>query len=323
MPKFFYGTRSLSGFSRGTVLTIGAFDGVHLGHGGIVRSLQDKSVEHGLPAVAVTFYPDPAQYFRPQQAPPQIMSLREKTGALLGSGVDAVVCLPFNEETRCMTAADFVRRLLVEKLGAKYVIVGDDFRFGAGREGDFELLRQLGSELGFVAERAETHEYGGERVSSTRLRKLLQQGELEEAEHLLGRPFEICGRVVRGHQLGRDLGFPTANIPLRRQSVPLSGIFAVHVQSGDEWYEGAANLGCRPAVNSLDKPLLEVHLLDFDDDLYGQHLKVRFVKKLREEKDFGDLEALRVAIQGDVDQAKAWFLENPKLPELEVKIENR
>lgn len=307
MPKFFFGTQSLDSFSQGCVLTIGAFDGVHLGHRAITSRLQQKSTEFGVPAVAITFFPDPVQYFQPDQAPPQIMSLREKTLALLDAGVDAVVCLPFNASIRNMTAADFVQATLVEKLGAKYIIVGDDFRFGAGREGNFELLRTLGEKIGFVTERADTFEHEGQRVSSTRLRRLLSEGQLDRAEALSGKPYEACGRVVRGHQLGRDLGFPTANIPLKRQRVPISGVFAVKVKSGDRWFEGAANVGYRPAVNSLDRPLLEVHLLDFDGNLYGKHLRVKFEKKLRDEKDFEGIEALKLAIQEDVAQARAWF----------------
>ncbi len=315
MPKFFFGTRSLQDFPRGCVLTIGAFDGVHLGHQAIISRLREQSAALGLPAIAVTFYPDPIQYFKPDQAPSQIMNLREKTISLLDAGVDAVACLPFNSEVRNMAAADFVEGFLLERLGAKYIIVGDDFRFGAGREGDFKLLESAGQKHGFVTERAETLEYNGERVSSTRLRKLLQNGELAAAETLFGRSYELCGRVIRGRQLGRELGFPTANIPLKRKQVPISGVFAVRAKVGDGWIDSVANIGYRPTVNHLDIPLLEVHLLDYQSDLYGQHLRVRFGKKLRDEKSFDSVESLTLAIQEDISQARKWFQEQSLPPE--------
>jgi len=315
LPKFFFGTRSLNDFSGGCVLTIGAFDGVHLGHRAIISRLQEQRAKFELPAVAVTFYPDPMQYFKPDQALPQIMSLREKTLSLLDAGVDTVVCLPFNSTIRNMTAINFVEGLLLEKLKAKYIIVGDDFRFGAGREGDFSVLEASGEKYGFVTERAQTLEYDGERVSSTRIRKLLQNGEFRNAEALLGRPYDICGRVIRGRQLGRDLGFPTANISLKRKQSTISGVFAVNVKVGDRWLGGVANVGCRPTVNRLNAPLLEVHLLDFHGDLYGQHLRVRFSKKLRDEKTFDDIEGLKIAIQEDISAARKWFQDQPCSPE--------
>lgn len=323
LPKIYFGTRSLERFEDGSVLTIGAFDGVHRGHQLIISRLRAKASESRLPSVAVTFYPDPLQYFNPDQAPPQIMSWREKAHTLLEAGVDAVVCLQFNEAIRTMAARTFAQEVLFERLGAQFVIVGDDFRFGAGRKGDFRLLQEVGAELGFETEQTATFEHNHERISSTRVRKLLRSGELDEAAKLLGRPYDVCGRVIRGHQLGRDLGFPTANIPLRRQRVAVSGVYAVRIKVGDRWFKGAANIGYRPAVNSLKRPLLEVHLLDFNDDLYGQRVRVRFEKKLRDEQNFGGLEELKAAIKNDVKEAREWFLKTSEIAGAENETENR
>lgn len=307
LPKIYYGTRSLERFQQGSVLTIGAFDGVHRGHQLIIQRMRLKANELGLPSVAVTFYPDPAYFFNPEQAPAQIMSWREKTLALLGQGIDAVVCLQFNEVIRGMSAQGFVQEVLLKNLGCKFVIVGDDFRFGSGREGDIHLLSEMSETYGFEVEQTSTYLHEEERISSTRVRELLRRSMFDAAENLLGRPYEVCGRVVRGHQLGRELGFPTANIPLKRRRMALSGVYAVRMKIGTEWFHGAANVGCRPAVNSVERPLLEVHLLDFDEDLYGKPVKVRFEKKIREEQDFESIEALKAAIKSDVDDVKAWF----------------
>lgn len=307
MPQIYFGTSALAGFDNGSVLTIGAFDGVHRGHQAILARLAEKSTELKVPSVAVTFHPDPATFFQAEKAPPQIMSWREKTLALLNAGVDKVVCLQFNDAMRDMSAQAFGQNLVAEKLGAKFVIVGDDFRFGRNREGSIEDLRRLGSEFGFEVEQSTTFEHAGARISSTRIRDLLGAGNLAVAEELLGKPYEICGRVVRGEQMGRQLGFPTANVPLKRKRLAISGVFAVRALVDGTWYRGAANVGYRPALNTLKKPLLEVHLLDFDGDIYGKPVRVRFEKKVREETNFDDLAALKAAIARDIETVKAWF----------------
>lgn len=304
-------------FASGSVLTIGAFDGLHLGHQKIIERLQDKGQELGLPSAVMSFRPDPAEFFSAQSADSGItgrdlhgctmlMSWRERMLALASTGVDAVLCMPFDKVVSQMAAEDFVREL-VRQLGLRYLLVGDDFQFGSGRQGDFDLLVNMGRELGFQIEQSETYEQDGERISSSRVRQALAAGELKYAEELLGRPYEICGRVIKGKQLGSQLGFPTANIALRRRPA-MSGVYAVRVEFPDgSNYPGVANLGVRPAVNSLEHPLLEVHLLDWQRNLYGQHLRVRFLKRLRDEMKFDSLAALKDAIQKDVQNARNWF----------------
>ena len=304
-------------FASGSVLTIGAFDGLHLGHQRIIERLKLKSKELGLPSAIMSFRPDPAEYFLAQMAEaeqtglsqgcPMLMSWRERMLALGSTGVDAVLCMPFNKAVSQMTAENFVREL-VHQLGMRYLLVGDDFQFGRGRQGDFDLLVKLGEELGFQVEQSETHFHAGERISSTRVRQALATGELKDAEKLLGRPYEICGRVIQGKQLGIQLGFPTANIALRRRRPAMGGVYAVIAEFPDgSNHLGVANLGIRPAVNSLEHPLLEVHLLDWDGDLYGMHLQVKFLKRLRDEKKFDSLAALKDAINADVGNARSWF----------------
>ena len=304
-------------FASGSVLTIGAFDGLHLGHQRIIERLKLKAKELGLPSAVMSFRPDPAEYFLAQAAElgqtdlsrgcSMLMSWRERMLALASTGVDSVLCMPFNKAVSQMAAEDFVREL-VHQLGLRYLLVGDDFQFGNGRQGDFELLVKLGEELGFQVEQSETHFHAGERISSTRVRQALAAGELKDAEKLLGRPYEICGRVIKGKQLGIQLGFPTANIALRRRRPAMGGVYAVIAEFADgSNHQGVANLGIRPAVNSLEQPLLEVHLLDWDGDLYGQKLRVKFVKRLRDEKKFDSLAALKDAIKDDVGNARSWF----------------
>ena len=307
LSKIYFGLHALERLTPGSAVTIGAFDGVHLGHQSIISRLREGADELGVPAIAVTFFPDPAQYFFPDTAPAQVMSWREKALGLLEAGADAVVCLPFNAALRAMSANDFAKEILVARLGAKFILVGDDFRFGLNREGDYSRLQLLGVELGYEVERSPTVRCGGERISSTRLRAELAAGQFDEAEALLGRAYEMCGRVVKGHQLGRKLGFPTANVPLRRDTVPLSGVYTVTALISGQTYNGVANIGYRPAVNRLKKPLLEVHLLDFDNDIYGERIRVQFHHKLRAEKNFEGLEQLQAAIAEDVDVARRWF----------------
>jgi riboflavin kinase/FMN adenylyltransferase len=238
------------------------------------------------------------------------MRLREKVDALLAFGVDQVLCLQFNRELRNLTAAEFVQSVLVDGLGTKRLIVGDDFRFGCDRSGDFNMLSEMGETCDFSVQDTETLEVDGERVSSTLVRQILQLGDFGRASRLLGKPFTITGRVVYGQQLGRELGFPTANVQLNRYSAPLSGVYAVLVDIDGSLYQGAANVGVRPTVGDLLKPILEVHLLDFKGDLYGRRIKVEFVAKIRDEEKFTSLDRLVESIQRDVKQIRAWFAGN-------------
>jgi len=292
---------------HGCVATIGNFDGVHLGHQGVLGQLAEKSAELGLPTTLITFEPQPMEYFIPDKVPARLTRFREKMLALQRYSVDRVCCLSFNEKLASLSAKDFIQQVLVEKLGVKYLVVGDDFRFGMNRAGNFEMLVEAGKKHGFQVVSMHTFEIDMERVSSTRIRAALEKGDMASAEKLLGRRYRMSGRVAHGEKLGRELGFPTANIHLHRQASAIQGIFVVEVFGlDDEPLQGVASVGTRPTVNET-KALLEVFLLDFDQDIYGRHIQVSFLKKLRDEEKFDSLDELIEQIQRDVEQAQAYF----------------
>ena len=293
---------------RGCVVTIGAFDGVHLGHQAVIGHLLEKSAELAVPSAIIVFEPLPREYFSPIKAPARIMSFREKFLALRDLGVDRLLRVRFNENLRGMSAQQFVDDIFVAGLGVRYVALGDDFRFGNDREGDLEFIRQQGPRHGYEAGPTPTLLMDGERVSSTRIRSALENARFEEAASLLGRPYSISGKVVYGRQLGQTLGTPTANLALRRLRAPLSGVYAVEVSgAGLDRATGVANVGIRPTVDDSIKANLEVHLLDREIGLYGQHIDVIFRHKLREEKKFGSLDELKQNIARDIENARDWF----------------
>lgn len=305
------GLHNLLPLTRGCVATIGNFDGVHRGHQAILARLRERAIELGVPSCVVIFEPQPREFFAPQTAPARLTRLREKLELLAGQGVDFVLCLAFNRRLRELSADEFVRQVLVEGLRVKHLEIGDDFRFGAGRGGDFDFLVRAGEQYAFTVEAALTVELDGERVSSTRVRQALQAGELELAGRLLGRPYALGGCVLHGQKLARQLGTPTANVQLKRRKPPLCGVFLVSVLHQGWRYQGVANIGQRPTVAGDGSPHLEVHLLDFAGDLYGQRLTVEFHHKLRDEQRFASLEALKTAIDADVAAARAYWLGQP------------
>lgn len=308
--EFVRGLHNLRPRHRGCVATIGTFDGVHLGHRAILRQLTDAARQHQLPAVAIIFEPQPHEYFARERAPARLMRLREKIEALFAAGVDRILCLRFNADLQSLTAREFIDRILVQGLDIRHLVVGDDFRFGCDRAGDFELLTAVGREQGFTVTDTCTLEVAGSRVSSTRIREALEAGEFPLAEQLLGHPYRITGRVGYGKQLGRQLGVPTANVQLRRYRSPLRGVFAITVhRAGGRIHNGVANVGVRPTVNGVPRPILEVHLLDFSENLYGEHIAVEFHRKLREEQKFESVDKLREQLQVDIDNAKQFFEE--------------
>ena len=290
-------------FPQGSVVCIGAFDGLHLGHRALVRRAVGRAQALGVPAVALSFEPLPREFFSRDQPPPRLTLARGKVQGLRELGADGVGLLRFDAKLSAMTAEDFVRRLLVQRLAAREVWIGPEFRFGHKRGGDLPLLQAMGKELGFRAGEIEPVQALGERVSSTRIREALRAGDFLQAENLLGRPYAIGGRVVRGKQLGRTLGFPTAN--LRFPKTPaLSGIYATWVHGlGDKPMASVSSFGTRPTVQGVE-PLLEAHLFDFDGDLYGRHIEVEFVAKLRDELKFPDLPALTEQMHRDADNAR-------------------
>lgn len=308
------GLHNLRPHHRGCVATIGAFDGVHLGHQAVLRQLQQKGRELGLPTVVVLFEPLPREYFAPDQAPARLMNFREKFAALRNLGIDRVLRVRFTAEISQMGAGWFVRHVFAEGLGARFIAMGDDQHFGRNREGNFAVMQGLGDELGFAVEAATTVEIDGERVSSTRIRAALEQSDFALAERLLGKPFAMSGRVMQGKQLGRQLGVPTANLQLYRRRSPLAGVYNVEVHGIDidgvtdeQPLPGVANIGTRPTIGDLTRAILEVHLLEFAGDLYGRTIEVVFKAKVREERAFESLQALTEQIRRDIVAAREHF----------------
>ncbi|PLY15423.1 MAG: bifunctional riboflavin kinase/FAD synthetase [Sedimenticola sp.] len=304
------GLHNLRAEHRGCVATIGNFDGVHLGHRAVFRHLHDKAQELGLPTTVVTFEPQPQEFFVPDRAPARLTRMREKLQALKEAGIDRVVLLEFNAKLARMEAGAFVQELLVEGLDVRYLLVGDDFRFGRDRQGDIQLLRQVALAHSFGIENMNTFAVAEERVSSTRIREALACGDLALAQEYLGRPYRICGRVAHGDARGRTIGFPTANINLHRKVSPLKGVYAVRVYglSDEAWLPGVANIGNRPTIEGDSRYLLEVHLFDFNRSIYGEHLQVEFCKKIRDERRFESFDALRQQIEHDASAARDYFL---------------
>lgn len=274
----------------------------------MLQRVMAQAKKLGVPAGVLTFEPHPREFFTPDRAPKRIARLRDKLELLAAAGVDRVHVARFDAGLAAMPAPRFVEEFLLAGLGMCWLMVGRDFRFGARRGGDFALLEQLAAKLGFGVEAMPDVTDGGIRVSSSAVREALAAGDFPLAERLLGRPYTISGRVAHGAKLGRTLGFPTANIVLRR-APPVEGIFVVEAMdeaSGERW-QGAASVGRRPTVNEVSVPLLEVHLLDADVDVYGRHLRVKFLARLRGEEKFAGLDALRAAIARDVQRTKEWF----------------
>ncbi|MDN5850712.1 MAG: bifunctional riboflavin kinase/FAD synthetase [Nitrococcus sp.] len=286
--------------------TIGNFDGVHRGHWALLQRLRGAAAERGMPAVVVTFEPHPREYFAPDAAPTRITGLRDKLLALAQAGVDRVLCLGFGPRLAAMEAEDFVREILVTRLGVRLLMVGDDFRFGHGRRGDYQLLSRAAAQHGFALARMPTVMLDSARVSSTRVRQALDAGDLDLAAQLLGRAYRISGRVAHGDRLGRRLGWPTANIRFHRARPALEGIFTVRVRGLDGIRLGVASVGNRPSVAG-GRVLLEVHLLDFSGDIYGRHIEVEFLRRLRDQIRFSSREALSAQIARDVAVAREYF----------------
>jgi len=288
-----------------SVVCIGAFDGLHLGHRALVDRAVARARELGVPAVALSFEPLPREFFARDAKPPRLMLPRAKLEGLYGLGCDSVGLLRFDAKLASMPAEDFVRTVLVERLGAREVWVGPEFRFGHARAGDIDLLETMGAELGFTAGSITAVAVDGERVSSTRIRSALAVGDFEAATRQLGRPYAIGGHVVHGRQLGRTLGYPTANLRYGGRTPALRGIFAswVHGVTDAPW-PSVSSFGTRPTVDGVE-PLLEAHLFDFEGDLYGQRIDVEFVARLRDEEKFPDLPALVAQMHRDDEQARA------------------
>jgi len=302
-------TRGIPAAAAGpTALTIGNFDGVHLGHQAMLAELTHAAHRLGTPACVLTFEPHPREFFAPDKAPTRLTSLREKLELLADFGVDRVHICRFSYAFAQISAEDFVERVIARGLGARWLLVGDDFRFGARRGGDIAMLRHAGPRLGIEVAALGSVTLNAERVSSTAVRAALAAGELDRADRLLGRTYSMSGRVVRGDGLGRKLGFPTANIQIKHNRPPLTGIFVVELSGVREApLRAAASLGVRPTVRQHGTPTLEVHVLDFEGDLYGRHVRVQFLHKLRDEEKYADLATLTRHIALDVENTREYF----------------
>lgn len=303
--------RVFRGYSRPVpapvVLAIGNFDGVHLGHAALVRQLADAAGRLQLVPTVLTFEPHPREFFVPASAPARLSTLREKLELLADAGAAQAMICPFNAAFAALSADEFVEQVLVRSLQVKHLIIGDDFRFGRARVGDFAFLQSAGKRFGFTVEAMQSVTVDGERVSSSAVRAALAAGDMERAVRLLGRPYIVDGQVTHGDKMGRQLGFATANIRIKHNPLPMTGVFVVQVSGlGDKPLPGVANLGIRPTVGGT-RPLLEVHLFDFNRDIYGAHISVRFVHKLRCEQRFPNLDALKAQIAADAAAARAFF----------------
>ncbi len=287
-------------------LTIGNFDGVHRGHQAMLARLVEAADDLALPPAVLTFDPHPREFFAPDSAPPRLSSMRAKLEDFATLGIERVYVARFDGRMAGLAPETFVDDVLVRRLGVRWLLVGEDFRFGKGRAGDLRSLRAAAATFSVEAMRNVMAE--GERASSSAVRRALESGNLVHAEALLGRPFTIGGRIAHGAKLGRNLGFPTANLRLRRR-MPLSGVFAVRVHGlGATPRAGVASVGVRPTVAASGEPLLEVFILDFDEAIYGRRVVVEFLHKLREEERYTDLEALTLQIRTDVAQARDFFI---------------
>lgn len=307
--EFIRGIHNIRDQHRGCVLTIGKFDGVHLGHEAVIGQLLAKSQELQLPSVVMLFEPQPEELFMPDKAPARLSRLRDKYQRLKQLGVERLLCINFTPMFAGQSAEYFVQHLLVEQLGVAFLVVGDDFRFGKGRTGDFAYLTRAGKSFGFEVINTASLCLNQSRVSSSAIRGLLAEDQLDEAGAMLGRPFSITGKVVHGAKKGRTIGFPTANLLLKRHRSPVQGVYAVTIRFAGATYKGVANVGNRPTVDG-EKPQLEVHIFDFDQQLYGQFIEVDLHHKIRQERKFASFEALKKQIQSDARHAREWLQSN-------------
>ncbi|MCD2450321.1 bifunctional riboflavin kinase/FAD synthetase [Methylicorpusculum oleiharenae] len=303
------GLAHLQPLLKGCVLTIGNFDGLHLGHRALIEKLAEKGRQMNLPVVVIIFEPQPQEYFMGDNAPSRLMRLREKVTQFSTLPVDILLVMKFDMHFANSDAEDFIREVLVAKLNVKHLVVGDDFHFGKARKGNFALLNHKSQEYGFKVEDSQSYRLSGHRISSTLIRDALGEGDLPMAEKMLGRSYSICGRVAYGERVGRTIGFPTANIRLLRRNTPIDGVFAVRVSGLDDTaLPGVANVGTRPTVNGASKVTLETHLFDFNRDIYGRQIEVHFIKKIRDERRFESLQELKTQIEKDVTEAKEFLL---------------
>ena len=302
------GLSQLEPLKNGCVLTIGNFDGLHLGHQSVIKKLAERGRLLDLPVVAMTFEPQPLEYFLGENAPSRLMCLREKVIRFSKLPVDELLIVRFNQYFADCDAEQFIEDVLVNKLNIKHLVVGDDFHFGKARRGTMPMLKDKGHVFGFNVEGTGSYLLNGLRVSSTLIRDALGDGDLALAETMLGCCYSVCGRVAHGDKRGRTIGYPTANIQMFRKNTPVNGVFAVTMTGIDgREFEGVANVGTRPTVDGGSKVILEAHLFDFNREIYGRYVEVHFKHKIRNEIRFQSLDELKVQIVKDVAEAKNFF----------------
>jgi riboflavin kinase/FMN adenylyltransferase len=305
--KLIRGLHNLTSPLPASAVTIGNFDGVHLGHQLVISQLRRVALAAGLPSLVIIFEPQPIEYFAPDRAPKRLARFREKIAYLKAQQIDYLLCLHFDAELAALEAEEFVQRILVDSLNTRHLVIGDDFHFGRNRKGNFEFLQQNCARFGFSVDETETLISDGERVSSTRIRECIQREDFQGAAELLGRPYSLSGRIAHGKKLGRQLGYPTINIKMGDKTLIVKGIFAVQVKGIDNRpLRGVASIGTRPTVNGVDT-ILEVYILDFDRDVYGYRVVVEFLHKIRDEEKFASLEELTTHIAQDTEKARAFF----------------
>jgi riboflavin kinase/FMN adenylyltransferase len=306
------GLHQLEPLRHGCVLTIGNFDGLHLGHQRVIQRVAEHGKRLGLPTAVMVFEPQPLEFFLGDHAPSRLTRLREKAIQFAKLPIDELLVLPFNRTLADYDAEQFIQNILVGKLNVKHLVIGDDFHFGKARRGNFALLQHRGQQYGFSVEATDSFELEGLRVSSTLIRDALGEGDLTLARALLGRDYSVCGRVAHGDKRGRQLGFPTANLEMFRKNTPLIGVFAVTMTGLDgRELHGVANLGNRPTFYGAAKAVLETHLFDFNQDIYGRYVEVHFKAKLRDEMRFASFSDLQAQIAQDVAAAQAFFAQSP------------
>jgi len=304
------GIHNLDEQQKGCVLSIGNFDGIHLGHHAVLSRLLKEAERLQVPSTVMTFEPQPAELFAGNNAPGRLSRLRDKFVQLEKLNLDRLLCVSFTHEFANLSADEFIEQLLIKKLNVKFLVIGDDFHFGYQRLGDFALLKEAGEKYGFEVVDTRSLSLDASRVSSTRIRNALAKGQLQQVEKMLGRKYSIAGRVGHGRKLGRTIGVPTANLLLKRRVSPVSGVFVVSVLGiGHNTYRGVANIGCRPTLQG-ERQQLEVHIFDFQGDLYGLQLEVLLEKKIRDEVRFDSFAELKIQIDKDIQEAREWHLLN-------------
>jgi riboflavin kinase/FMN adenylyltransferase len=316
--KIFHGTENAN-IARPTVLTLGVFDGLHLGHQRIIQTVVERAKELSAVSTAMTFDPHPRAVLHPESAPPLLQTLDQRLAALEFLGIEQTIVIRFNLEFASIQAEDFLREIIYDRLQAKEVYLGKGFAFGKGRAGNIELLKSVSSELGFFADEVPEVRLRGTRVSSSKIRELLAAGSVNLARRMLGRPYGVEGKIIRGDRRGHTIGFPTANLQPQNRVIPRTGVYVTATLIGDTWRRSITNVGIRPTFGGDAEPSVETYIFDFDGDLYGDVLRVRFLHRLRDEKKFSGIEELKAQIELDSRRAQNYFLRGGVHKMLEIE----